>query len=356
MKTYDEHLQSLQPFFESQKLEKWITNIHGSYRWYGDENHPLIAITPTNDNPSYVLSAWSTLIAYPLEELAQKPSPTTYERQLLSSFGKVAKFFHLDRCAVIGSFPFSTNFYPSSFPTRVKDSLASLTSTYFDHYLMIRSLNSRYDKNLIETFQKEGWIVFPVRKVYLFPYTSSSIRRKKNHIKNDRKLLTSLPETENFSDEDYETMVDLYRQLFIDKHSQLNPQITPQFLKLCITQGLLGCYAYRDQGHIHAFITSFECEGYLSTPILGYDTHAPQEWGLYRKLFMTLLEEGEKRGMDVNFSSGAAHFKQQRGGEGVWEYSAFYAQHLSRGRKLFLTILGKILSVVLMKYGEKWGL
>ena len=134
-----------------------------------------------------------------------------------------------------------------------------------------------------------------------------------------------------------------FRALFIDKYSVLNPDFTPEFFALCLDKRFLELHALRMDGRIVGVIGFYQRYGWLTTPLLGYDTTLPPELGLYRQLMALLLREAQARGLRLHYSSGAGAFKQHRGGVPALEYSAVFSGHLPGRQRLALGTLAGIL-------------
>jgi hypothetical protein len=138
----------------------------------------------------------------------------------------------------------------------------------------------------------------------------------------------------------------VFRQLFIDKHSQLNPDFTPKFFEFCLDTGFLDLYALRYQGEIVGVLGLYARNGWLTTPLIGYDTSLPQGLGLYRRLMALLYRQARERQLQLHLSSGADAFKRARGGQGHLEYSAVYARHLAHFRQLALGTFARTMNTL----------
>jgi hypothetical protein len=134
--------------------------------------------------------------------------------------------------------------------------------------------------------------------------------------------------------------------LFIDKHSQLNPDFTPAFFEFCLESGFLDLYALRYQGEVVGVLGLYARNGWLTTPLIGYDTTLPQALGLYRRLMALLYRQAGERQLQLHLSSGADAFKRARGGLGHFEYTAIYADHLPRCRQLALAAFARTMNTL----------
>ena len=72
----------------------------------------------------------------------------------------------------------------------------------------------------------------------------------------------------------------------------------------------------------------------MTTPLLGYDTSAPEEAGLYRTLTIMISRVARERGLLLNCSGGVGDFKRKRGAVTHIEYNAVYTRHLPWWRRV----------------------
>lgn len=93
----------------------------------------------------------------------------------------------------------------------------------------------------------------------------------------------------------------------------------------------------------------------MINPLIGYDRTYPQKEGLYRLLTMETMLEAEHRGLLLNMSSGAAHFKRLRGAEPHLEYNMVYDGHLPWWRRLPWN-LTRLIAIPTIWLVRKYGL
>ena len=141
----------------------------------------------------------------------------------------------------------------------------------------------------------------------------------------------------------------------MEKYARLNPQYTLEYLKNLTEGGLIQLKALWHESNIVAFTGYFILDGVMINPLIGYDRSYPQKEGLYRLLTMETMLEAEKRGMLLNMSSGAAHFKRLRGAEAQLEFILEYDRHLPWWRRLPWTLTW-IISVPTIWLVRRYGL
>lgn len=316
-----------------------------------------ISVNDEEYHNSYVCSPYTAYISYAKDELGLIQSPL--QRRLLRSgisLGSgLLKMAKINQTASLNNWLFSTNLIPDWTENSLQDIKQQLIEQHPNHAISIRSINTQHHAELINTLQQQGWILIPARQVYLFDEQDPNKWWKRNHSKKDQSLLRKveagkLPLTwvkpEDLKDEDFIQIETCFKQLFIEKHSQYNPQFSAEYLQALHEKQLVEFHSFRnDAGRIVASIGLFTQHNIITTPIVGYDTDQPKELGLYRLLMAVLLRLTYERKQPMNLSSGAGHFKRSRGGDPTLEYTAFYINHLSKKRqwahKVFANIMNK---------------
>jgi hypothetical protein len=150
---------------------------------------------------------------------------------------------------------------------------------------------------------------------------------------------------EDLGEADYPRMAELYRLLYLEKYSQLNPVFTARYLRLCHQSGVMRFFGLRGPGGIlDGVLGLFIVDGVVTAPVVGYDTARDRRLGLYRLLMTLVFEFAAKEGQRINLSSGAAEFKRLRGGQPFIEYSAIYDRHLSWGRRGAVSALAAVVN------------
>jgi len=194
--------------------------------------------------------------------------------------------------------------------------------------LFWRNVCADVEPLLPTALQADGWRLLPARLVYLCDPSSSALW-KRNHVRRDHKLMRSegvdWVAHEQLTVEDIPALRQCFRAVFFDKHSALNPDFTDAFFARCLQPASpLEMLALRWQGRIVGVLALYMRQGWLTTPLIGYDTSVPGPLGLYRRLMARLLWEAKERGLRLHYSSGAGDFKRHRGGEPVLEYTAVH--------------------------------
>lgn len=308
-------------------------------------------------NNSYVVSPLTAYSGYAEAELARLPALpilSSLLRGLIRGAGHYIRRRQLGRVVHVNNWMLSTNLYPADWDgTGIVAMTDRLASEFPDHAICLRSLNRFSNRTLLDTLERQGYLLTPSRQVYLFDARTGEASNflKHNNVKSDARLLKKTPYQEvsgtRLTDKDFVRLEQLYRMLYIDKYCALNPQYTARWLYCGQRDGWLSLTALRHPGgQIDGVVGWFALDNVLTAPIVGYDTSLPATLGLYRLLTRLCLQEAVTRRVVLNFSAGAGHFKRLRGGVPQIEYSAIYVRHLSAERRRAWRVLAALLQSV----------
>ena len=328
-------------------LHECISNVETEIKCAQIGNHAVpITINETEYENSYVCSPFTAYISYARDELGVLKKPLL-EKLLYVGIFIAEGFFKwakINQTVSLNNWLFSTNIHPAWSIEDVEKTKETLLKEHSSHSLTIRSINLAHHPSLIEGLKARGWLLIPARQVYLFSKDKASYWWKRNNVKQDRALLRKvesgkLPFTwvkpEDLKLSDFEGIHRCFYQLYVEKHSEFNPQLTKAYLYQLHQQKYLEFHGLKDtNGRIVGVIGLLTQHETITTPIVGYDTELPKKLGLYRILIAILFRLTYEREQEMNLSSGAGYFKQVRGGEPTLEYTAFYVEHLPWYRKL----------------------
>lgn len=305
---------------------------------------------------SYVVSPQTAYSGYADEELSKLKLPWLEWtlRRVVRVMGAYLYRQKIDHLVQINNWLLSTNLYPASWKgAEIPNIVARFTAEFPEHAIGFRSLNRVCNADLIDRLQAAGFELIPSRQVYFFdgregrnsPFflhhntrIDQALARKKN--------LTIVPH-EQITSDDFHRLEEIYNQLYLEKYSRFNPQFSARWLAHGHADGWLKLAGIREpKGRIDGVVGWFSTADVLTAPIVGYDTRLPQKGGLYRILTAMCLAEAAERRVRLNFSAGAAHFKQMRGGVPCIEYSAVYFRHLPRARRLAWRTMQTLLNTI----------
>ena len=232
--------------------------------------------------------------------------------------------------------------YPPLSEAQVAAATEALRGAYPDHAVVFRSVDEATRPALLAHCRALGArLVFSRRVNILGPDTPEAWRR--NNIKNDERLRRRTPlRREALTRDpsgpgpapDFSRLAALYGKLYLDKYSPLNPQFTPAMLQRLHESGLMRFVTYAQGDQVGAVSGTVSLAGVSTAPVVGYDTDADPQLGLYRLAYLETLEAGRSPGVTVNCSAGVAQFKRLRGARPALEYNAVFDDHLSWRRRL----------------------
>jgi hypothetical protein len=255
----------------------------------------------------------------------------------------------LNKAAQVNNWLVSANPYPPNWSPNLASITDALVYAYPDHAISFRSLNDWANPGMLERLEACGYKLIAYRQIYVFDRLSETYLVHED-VKRDRRLLrrTSYRAVldNKFEEADYPRMAELYQMLNC-RHSRLNSAYTPDYMRLCHTQGIMRFVGLRNpSGRLDAISGILTVGGAIPTPFAGYDTSLDRRIGLYRMISALIFEVAIAEGWKINLGSGAAGFKRNRGGQPIMDFGAIYDRHLSRGRRLALSALAWPANVV----------
>jgi hypothetical protein len=298
---------------------------------------PLV-LSGGGEGAAETCSPYSHYVVYSLEEAAKRhPSWPRWLFSLATAAATpLTRAAKIDRVVSINNWLLSTNPSVRLDLEQVREVTACLARRHPDRAILWRSLNSKTDAALIEHARLSGYRLLRSRRVYMVDAGTTTDRQHKN-VERDLALLKR-SRYEVISDPEAlaphaERMAELFRCLYLGKHSRLNTAFNSRFFALTLAAGVFEYRAFRTAGEVIAFVAFVIRDQIMTGVILGYDLKLPLSLGLYRLCVATLLAEAASRGLTLNLSAGADSFKKFRGGVPVDEYDAVYDQHLPWTRR-----------------------
>lgn len=310
----------------------------------------------------YICNPVTGYIDYAIEETRNFVSQPVLRQGLTGLIRGVTPLVRatgFDRAVHVNNWLFSTN---PAMPVDRATAAAfrdTLTRRFPGHAIIFRSLNTLSDKAAIAAFHAEGYLLVPSRQVYL--YDGRTPPKPGVDAKRDQRLLRRTPlelvPNTAFEPRDHARSAALYRMLYLEKYTPLNPHYTAEFIAEMQRRGLIELEGFRDaKGELVAFGGRFQIGHTLTQPLLGYDTDRPQAEGLYRLITALAQRTAVERKLLFNMSAGAAGFKRHRGAVPAIEYSAIYAGHLSQVRRAALRAVAGVLSRVGVPLMQRFAL
>ena len=290
-----------------------------------------------NNEPdnSYPCSLQTQYVEYPLSELGLVPSKGMRLAGALGlrALGSILKYGLVDRTVQWNSWLLSTNLQASDKHIDAQDATHVLLQKFPTHAVLVKNIHGFETASDLEKFAHLGYQLVTSRQIYFFDGRNPTYLARSD-VKRDLKSLRALKDYRQVEHHEF-VAADLYRMLYLEKHSELNPRYTTLFVQKALEQKLLEFRGLRHtSGRIDAVFAGFRRGEVTSTPFIGYDTAIPNQHGFYRLLVAMLLERVAEQKLLLNYSSGAGEFKRRRGAESAIEYNAIYTRHLPLKRQL----------------------
>lgn len=310
---------------------------------------------------SYVSSPHSTYVLYPRDEIALmglggvRPAAEA----VLGLIAGLLRVTRLNRAVHLDNWLLSTNLHGDWDGTGLARMRAALAERFPDHFTILRSVDPWTCPALFDAVRADGWTLLPARQVWV---TDDLARdwRPRSHTKADARMLRRsglmLERPARIAERDAVRIAELYRQLYVERYSAINPLFTPRYIVTSAETGLFEYNLLRDDaGTVLAFAALRSAGGVGTVPLMGYDTSRPQEEALYRIASYAAADLAMTRALRFHGSAGASQFKRNRGARGVIEYMAVDGRHLSAARRAGLATLAAGLDRFMVPMLEKQG-
>ncbi len=301
-------------------------------------------INTGRDGNAAVCSLYAHYVEYTLEELTKRNPriPPLLFRTLMLPLSAVLKPGRIDRVVFVNNWLLPTNPSPQLSAAQIAALTARLTETYPESAIVFRSINPMADGRFAEALQANRYRLVRSRRVYMLDPANGRYLDHEDS-RRDLRLLKRTP-YEIVRDHDRlephtARLAMLYRDLYLNKHSHLNLQFNERFFALTLRERILTYRAFEKDGRVDAFMAYFVRDRVMTGAILGYDRDLPRKRGLLRLLFALMIAEAAERGLLLNMSAGADHFKLLRGAIPVEEFDAVYDRHLPTQQRCAWAVL-----------------
>ncbi|MBO0469430.1 hypothetical protein JZO66_02640 [Enterococcus sp. DIV0242_7C1] len=301
----------------------------------------LVVDATYEDSQTYPTSLRAQYLDYAQEELFLT---NIKGKKILTKVFQIIKIFvpkTIDEAVYVGNYLLSTNLFQEFSLEELQEIETLLKQRFPTKTIVYRSQNQLLNQQLMTHLATLNYQPFISRQVFI-AHQAQTIKQKKS-FNNDRRLAakTTLDVRTDFDVKAYsERIVELYSQLYITKYSQINPQYTPTFIEsMASAENTCFTGIFEDEKLVGVTM-SWELDGMLTVPILGYDLSYPKKVGIYRLLtYYTLLRVDETK--VFHMSSGVGSFKLSRGAVYLPEYIYFKSSASSR-KKYSLWLLQKL--------------
>ena len=310
---------------------------------------------------SYVASPHSAYVLYAREEIdiVGMKRGRRAARLALSMLDRLLRAADLNRCVHVDNWLLSTNLHDGWEGEGLADIRRLLAQRFPRHLLVLRSIDPWSSPALLEAARADGWVLAPARQIWVVDDLARDWSPRNNQANDRRALAVSglrMDEPDAFSEIEAARVAQLYRLLYVDRYSALNPIFTPAFVQLTQRIGLIHYRVARDSDGTIMAVAGMMARGDVMTPpVVGYDTTRPRSEALYRIASWMFSDWAMARGLRLHGSAGAADFKRRRGAHGEIEYMAIHAGHLGAARRTTVRALAAMLEAWLVPMMRRQG-
>ncbi|MEY4265290.1 MAG: hypothetical protein RL373_1858 [Pseudomonadota bacterium] len=309
------------PVWPSIEVHHWVSNASASLLWEGATRVPISIASPLRQKyASYINSPRSAWFDYLAHECRHMPLGALSIRLL----GKLSYYLGIDKTVFIGNYPISTSIWSTEQENEIPCIASNMINAHPTYFAGIRNILPHRHKILIERLEVLGFRGIPARVIYEFDFRSEQTQVP-SHLKRDlgllKKLAVKVKICATLDLESLNQIHQLYKKIYLEKHSLLNPQYTIKFFDDVINQKLMSCLLITNtEGEILSFGLLCRSGETITVPALGYDPENSLE-GSYRVLFAAIYTYAKHHQVLLNYSSGAGDFKRNRGGIPHLEYT-----------------------------------
>jgi len=342
--------RGLLSFLVKEGVQKYVGNVETQFYLLAVDDLVLpITVNRREYQNSYVASNYYGVIQ--LQE-ALRGSPF-WRRLCKPTFWLIGKLFEMvkiNQMVMVNNWFFSTNPYPPLAAEQTERVALFLRRQFPLHTLIFRGVNEVRETSLLSALQEVRFHCFPIRKIYVYdPGKSEALSSKVlYHHRRDLRLMEThgytLVYKKEWREEEIDRMLELYRQVYVERYTSYSPAYTAFFLKKAFESGVMEVMTLEKNGRIDGVMGVRCFHGMMTVPFFGYDTHLPKSVGIYRMMSVLIIKEAERRGLILNDSSGADASKSFRGLKPHTEYVAIYDRHLPLLRRLFWTSASKLIN------------
>jgi hypothetical protein len=291
-----------------------------------------------------VCSPYAHYVEYTLEEVAKRHPhvPPQLFKALLWPLAAVLKTGRIDQVVFVNNWLLTTNPRLNLTSPQIRELTARLVETCPESAIVFRSINARTDAAVLLMLRQNRYRLVRSRRIYLLDPTNVDYLDHDN-AQWDRRLLARSPYRVV---RDHEALAAytprlaaLYHDVYLHRHSRLNPHFNEHFFALTLRENTLTYRAIERDGRIDGFVAYFVDDRVMTGVLLGYDVGQPRKLGLYRLLFALLTAEAAEAGLLLNLGGGTGRFKLLRGAMAAEEFDAVYDAHLPPHRRFSWTLL-----------------
>ncbi len=310
---------------------------------------PVVAAEP-REGQTNSLSILSHYVEYPKRELHKLRYPVlAYPIRIgLVLLGWISRLFVLDRVVYLNNWLWPTNPPVALSEEEIDQVRDFLVGRFPGRAIVVRSLNPAVCGELVDRLSGAGFRLIRSRRIFLLDPSDERLKRSRDLAKDEKlQLRDPLPirTPDTLSEEESQQVAEIYRQLYIEKYSELNAQFTPEYFRILVESGVVEVRLIDCDGRIACITVWAEQDRNMTGVMIGYDMSIPRSRGLLRRAFLAKIKEAQRTGSRFNMSAGSGRFKVNRGAVPVTEYDAVYYSHLKLGKRMAWSTLRLLMNV-----------
>jgi hypothetical protein len=314
-----------------------------------------ITVNDAEVDNSYVCSFYSYYIGCGLNNLDSIKNKTFQKGvgTVLKGFGKFLRAGKIDKVVSVNNWLFSTNLYPNLSETQILQIRNFIEKKFPTHAIAFRSINTIDKNSALQALKNNRFNLIASRQIFITNSSEKEIFESRLFKSDIRFLNKTEYEIADLSIEEkgeIPKMLSLYRALYIDKYTNISPQLNEKFLKLLVDNQIFKFKTLKKNNQIDGIVGYYSAYGVMMSPFFGYDTKVPQQVGLYRLLSTILSLQAKLTGELFHQSSGASFYKSVRKAKSDIEYIAVYEKHLKLHRRFYW----KALKFIMNYFGIYW--
>lgn len=327
-------------------VDKYITNVKTQLfvLLLNDIVIPLTVNHREYEN-SYLVSNYYGISHF--AEQLQSTHPLTHKilQPFLGLSKQVLKLLKINKVVIVNNWLLSVSLYPALTACQIDEITRFLSCQFPDHLLMFRNIDFYHNQPLYDCLKATKYCLIKTREVFFYdPKEQQLSSRNRYHQRRDQRLIEKegyapLHAIEQTKQEQLFTqLIDLYKQVYVLKHTSYSPHYTPQFFENVFHKKLFGFVGIEKNGSIEAFAGYWHNHQSMISPIIGFGINRSDSVNLYRALISLMIQQAEAHNIALNDGSGGTKTKQSRGLVPFPEYAAIYSSHLPLGRSFFWRI------------------
>lgn len=287
----------------------------------------------------YVCSPYSYYISYAKASLDVIKNPIIRKmiKGTLWGISKIFKRLKINKVIIVNNWLLATNLLPKMDPKYIPLITQFLKQNYPQHAILFRSVDPGTNQLHYQSLKDHSFKLIATRQIFFTDSTKEDLFSSRIYKSDLRLLETSgyeVVDATQLTSQEVNRMLSLYRSVYIDHYSDLNPQFNQRYIELALSHKILELKAVKKEGVIDGVVGYVCRNGIMTCPLFGYDKSKPQQIGLYRILSTTLMLEAKNNQLLFHQSAGASTYKKIRKAQDCLEYTAVYHRHLPFTRKI----------------------